>query len=277
MNTATQPAQVAHPIYQETDLEQIRGYFRRGEWTRPTRSIALGYAQAGLVVIPKQAAYDFLLFCQRNPKPCPLLDVTDPGDAVPRIVAPSADLRTDLPKYRVFRRGELIEEVTDVRSYWRDDLVGFVLGCSISFDAALAANNIPNRRVEQRGAAAPSNIFWTNIDCRPAGQFAGPMAVGMRPMLPAQAIRAVQVTSRFPLTHGAPVHIGDPAALGIADLAKPDIGAPVTIGPGEIPVFWACVATVWEAVLRAKLEITITHAPGCMFITDVRDETLAVL
>lgn len=270
---ATDTKRGAHPIYQETDLSEIRGYFRRGEWTQSTRSIAMGYAQAGLVAIPKSAAFDFMLFCQRNPKPCPLLDVTEPGDAVPRVVAPTADLRTDLPKYQVFRHGELVEEVTDVTAHWREDMVGFVLGCSISFDAALAAAEVPNRKAEEGGPT----IYWTNIDCRPAGVFEGPVAVGMRPMLPIQAVRAVQVTSRFPMTHGAPIHFGDPSGLGIADIRKPDIGIPLTIKPGEIPVFWACVATVWEAVLRANLDITITHSPGRMFITDVRDESLAVL
>ena len=264
----------SHPIYRETRLEVIRGYIRSGEWTRPTRAIGLGYTQAGFMAIPKSEAFDFMLFCQRNPKPCPLLDVTEAGDPVAPVVAPTADLRTDIPKYRLFRRGELVEEVNDARGHWREDLVGFVLGCSLTFDAALLANDVPNRQLEERGGPT---IYWTNIQCRPVGKFSSPMAVSMRPMLPAQAIRAVQITSRFPRTHGAPIHMGDPSLLGIKDITRPDVGIPVTIKPGEIPVFWACVATVWEVAIRAKLDITITHAPGCMFITDLRDEHFAVL
>jgi uncharacterized protein YcsI (UPF0317 family) len=264
----------SHPIYRETRLDAIRGYIRRGEWTKSTRAIALGHTQAGFMAIPRSEAFDFMLFCQRNPKPCPLLDVSEAGQPIAPTVAPTADLRTDIPKYRVFRHGELVEEVSDVKGCWRDDLVGFVLGCSLTFDAALLANDVPNRQLEERGGPT---IYWTNIQCRPVGKFSSPMAVSMRPMLPAQAIRAVQVTSRFPWAHGAPLHIGDPSHLGIRDINQPDVGIPVTIKPGEVPVFWACVATVWEVAIRAKLDITITHAPGCMFITDVKDEHFSLL
>lgn len=264
----------AHPIYRETRLDAIRAYIRRGEWTGSTRGIALGYTQAGFVAIPRSEALEFMLFCQRNPRPCPLLDVTEAGQPVAPMAAPTADLRTDIPKYRVFRRGELVEEVSDVTAHWREDLVGFVLGCSLTFDAALLANDVPNRQWEERGGPT---IYWTNLQCRPVGKFSSPMAVSMRPMLPAQAIRAVQVTSRFPWTHGAPIHMGDPSLLGIEDINQPDVGIPVTIKPGEIPVFWACVATVWEVALRAKLDMTITHAPACMFITDLKDAHMTVI
>lgn len=263
-----------HPIYLETDLHRVRSYIRKGEWTRSTRGIAVGYTQAGLAIMPKSDALDFLVFCQRNPKPCPVLDVCEAGDPVPPIVAPSADLRNDLPKYRVFRHGKLVDEVTNIHHLWQDNLVGFLLGCSLTFDAALRANDIPNRHMEEGGV---SSIYLTNVDCKPVGKFSGRMAVSMRPMLPAQAIRAIQITSRFPWTHGAPVHMGDPAQIGIEDVNRPDVGVPVNFKPGELPVFWACVATVWEVALRAKLEIMITHAPDCMFITDLKDENLTVI
>jgi uncharacterized protein YcsI (UPF0317 family) len=249
----------------------VRAAARAGELTGPTPGLALGHVQANLVVLPRERAFDFLLFCQRNPKPCPLLDVTEPGDPEPRLVAPGADLRTDLPRYRVWQHGELADEPTDVRSLWRDDLVGFLIGCSFTFENALLEAGVPVRHIEQ-GRNVP--MYRTNIACRPAGRFRGPLVVSMRPLTPAQAIEATRICARFPQAHGTPVHFGDPAAIGIADIARPDYGDAVEIRPGEVPVFWACGVTPQAALAEARPPFAITHQPGCMFVTDVMDHAL---
>lgn len=247
---------------------EVRLSCRRGELAGPTAGLARGHAQANLVVLPRESAYDFLLFCLRNPRPCPVLEVTDAGSPEPRELAPGADLRTDLPRYRVFRRGDLVDEPASIEGYWRDDLVSFLLGCSFTFEAALLAAGIPVRHLEL-GSNVP--MYTTREACRPAGPFVAPLVVSMRPLRPAQAIAAVEITSRFPRSHGAPVHLGDPEALGIADLARPDFGDAVPIADGEIPVFWACGVTTQLAVAAARPEIAITHAPGCMFVADAVD------
>jgi len=253
--------------------QEIRTLIRHGQWRSPTSGLAPGYVQANLVVLPKTYAYDFLLFCQRNPKPCPLLEVTDPGDPEPKRTAPGADLRTDVPKYRIYRNGKFVEEVYDIRSVWRDDLVSFLIGCSFTFEKALLDNDIPVRHIEN-GCNVP--MYKTNIPCEPAGVFHGNMVVSMRPMTPQQAIRAVQVTSRFPAVHGAPVHIGDPEQIGIRDLSQPDFGDPVPVNEGEIPVFWACGVTPQLVAMTSRPELMITHAPGHMFITDVKEASYSV-
>lgn len=250
----------------------VRAACRAGEWTGQTSGLAPGFAQANLVVLPRAQAFDFLQFCRRNPKPCPLLDVTEPGDPVPRAVAPEADLRTDLPRYRVWRNGELTDEPTDVRGLWQDDFVSFVIGCSFTFEAALLRAGVPVRHVEL-GRNVP--MYRTNRACLSAGVFHGPLVVSMRPLTPADAVRAVQITSRFPAVHGAPVHLARPDLLGIADLARPDYGEAVPIGEDEIPVFWACGVTPQAVLTAARVPLAITHSPGCMFVTDVRDEDLA--
>ena len=251
--------------------EQVRLACRQGELTGQTSGLASGFAQANLVVLPRELAFDFLLFCRRNPKPCPLLDVTEPGSPVPKSVAPQADLRTDLPRYRVWEHGRLVDEPTDIRDRWQDDFVSFVIGCSFTFEAALQRAGVPVRHIEL-GRNVP--MFRTNIDCRPAGVFHGPMVVSMRPLRPADAIRAVQITSRYPDVHGAPVHLGLPEQIGIGDLSRPDFGDAVPIGDDEIPVFWACGVTPQAALMAAGPPLAITHSPGCMFVTDVRDESL---
>ena len=253
---------------------EIRAAVRRGEFDRPTPGLAPGYAQANLVALPRESAYDFLLFCMRNPKPCPVLDVTAPGDPVPLMAAPQADLRTDLPRYRVYREGRLDEEVTDVRNLWRGDMVAFLLGCSFTFEEALVNAGIPVRHLEE-GKNVP--MFVTNVPCRPAGVFHGPLVVSMRPVPAPLIARAVQVTSRYPAVHGAPVHIGDPGMLGIGDVNCPDYGDAVTVYPGEVPVFWACGVTPQSVVMNSRPPFVITHAPGHMFITDLRNEELAAL
>jgi len=252
---------------------QVRLACRAGTLTGPTSGLAPGLAQANLVIVPQSAAFEFLLFCQRNPKPCPVLEVTEPGDFVPRRFAPDADLRTDVPRYRVWRNGELTDEPTDIRDLWQPDFVAFLIGCSFTFEAALLAAEIPVRHIEH-----DSNVpmYRTNRPCESAGRFAGPLVVSMRPMTPAQVIQAVQVTSRFPGVHGAPIHIGSASEIGIADLSRPDYGEAVEIRSGEVPVFWACGVTPQAALTAARLPLAITHAPGCMFVTDVSDESLAL-
>jgi uncharacterized protein YcsI (UPF0317 family) len=259
------------PDLRHATAAAVRAACRSEEFSGPTPGLASGYVHANLVVVPRNQAFDFLLFCQRNPKPCPLLDVTEPGDPEPRGVAPGADLRTDLPAYRVYRRGELAEEPTDVRAHWRDDLVAFVIGCSFTFETALLQAGVPVRHVEQR-CNVP--MYRTNIDCRSAGVFRGPMVVSMRPLTPAQAVTATRICARFPRAHGTPVHFGDPAAIGIRDIARPDFGDPVEIRSGEVPVFWACGVTPQAVVMTAKPEFVITHKPGHMFLTDLKDTDL---
>lgn len=253
--------------------EQVRKACRSQEFADQTSGLAPGFAQANLVVLPREAAAEFLLFCQRNPKPCPLLDVTEPGDPAPRRAAPQADLRTDLPRYRVWKDGKLVEEPTNIASLWRDDFVSFVIGCSFTFEAAMLRSGVPVRHIEM-GVNVP--MFRTNIPCAPAGRFHGPMVVSMRPLKPADAIRAVQITSRYPSVHGAPVHVGLPASIGVTDLSRPDFGDAVPVHDDELPVFWACGVTPQAVIMAAKPPLVITHSPGCMFVTDLRDEELAV-
>jgi uncharacterized protein YcsI (UPF0317 family) len=251
---------------------EVRRLARSGEWTKPTSGLAPGYVQANLVCVPRDLAFDFLLFCRRNSRPCPLLDVTDPGDPEPRGVAAGADLRIDLPRYRVYRYGELITECDDLRNWWRDDLVAFLLGCSFTFENALAQAGLPLRHVEQ-GRNVP--MYVTSIECAPAGVFRGPMVVSMRPLTPEQAELASTICSRFPLAHGSPVHVGTPEKIGVRDLGSPDYGDAVEIRPGEVPVFWACGVTPQAVAARARPPLLLTHAPGHMFLTDLRDSDLA--
>ena len=233
----------------------------------PTSGVAPGFTQANLVVLPREWAFDMLLFGQRNPRPVPLLDVTDPGSHR-TVLAPGADLRTDLPRYRVWRNGELVDEPTDVVDLWREDLVAFLVGCSFSFEAALLDAGVPVRNIEQ---GRNVSMYRTNVDCRPAGRLSGPLVVSMRPIPGALVATAVQITGRMPEVHGAPVHVGHPASLGIADLASPDFGDAVDAADGDVPVFWACGVTPQAALMASRPPFAITHAPGHMFVTDVPD------
>ena len=244
---------------------QARSRFRAGLRV-PTSGWSAGWAQANLIAVPRDYAYEVLLFAQRNPKPCPVLDVSDPGAVSTPIFA--GDLRTDLPAYRVYEHGELVAEVADVRDLWREDLVAFLIGCSFTFEAALLEAGVPVRHIEQ-GCNVP--MYRTSTECRAAGRLAGPLVVSMRPMPASLVSTAVRVTSRYPAVHGAPVHVGDPADLGIADLATPDFGDPVEIRAGEVPVFWACGVTPQAAIMRSRPPFAIGHAPGHMAITDARD------
>lgn len=247
---------------------------REGRLTGPTAGVAPGYVQANLAILPKALAADFLLFCQRNPKPCPLVGVSDPGSKALPALGEDLDISTDIPRYRVWRDGELAEEPLSVDHVWRDDLVSFLIGCSFSFEEALVADGIDVRHISQ-GRNVP--MYRTNIPTAPAGVFSGPMVVSMRPMKAADAIRAVQITSRFPSVHGAPVHLGDPSLIGIADVDRPDYGDAVEIRAGEIPVFWACGVTPQSVVAAVRPEFCITHAPGHMLVTDLSNSRVASL
>ena len=251
--------------------ERLR--IRAGGFAGPTAGLAPGNVQANLAILPAALAHDFLRFAQANPKPCPVLAVSDPGATSLPALAGDLDIRTDVPRYRVWRHGELVEEPTDIRHLWRDDLVTFAIGCSFSFEAALIEDGIEIRHVA-RGCNVP--MFRTSIATVPAGVFHGPLVVSMRPLRPADAIRAIQVTSRYPSVHGAPVHIGLPEAIGIRDLARPDYGDAVPVGADELPVFWACGVTPQSVIAQVRPEFCITHAPGCMLITDLRNSNLAV-
>jgi uncharacterized protein YcsI (UPF0317 family) len=251
---------------------QARHAIRSGEWTGHTSGLAEGYVQGNVVILPQAEADHFLRYCQRNPKPCPVLAVSEPGQASVPTLGAGIDIRTDVPRYRVWRHGELAAEPTDVRDLWRDDLVSFVIGCSFSFEQALLEAGLPVRHIEQ-GRNVP--MYRTNIPTVAAGPFHGPLVVTMRPMRAAAAIRAIQVTSRFPDVHGAPVHLGDPALIGISDLSQPDYGDAVDVLPDELPVFWACGVTPQAAIAQARPEFCITHAPGAMLITDLLNHELA--
>jgi uncharacterized protein YcsI (UPF0317 family) len=251
--------------------DAVRRACRLEEWTTQTSGLAPGFAQANLVILPRDDADEFRLFCELNPKPCPLLEVTEPGQVSPDRLASDADLRTDLPMYRVWRSGQLTDEVTNISELWQDDFVSFLIGCSFTFEAALIADGIPVRHIEL-GCNVP--MFRTNIDCESAGRFHGPLVVSMRPLNPADTSRAVQITSQFPDVHGAPIHIGSPEDIGITDLQSPDFGAPVPVAPDEQPVFWACGVTPQAALMAARPDFAITHSPGCMFVSDLKDESL---
>ena len=245
---------------------EMRAIARRGEWRGSTGGQCPAYQQANLVILPKEVAVEFAAFCTRNPKPCPLIEITPPGDPVPTRSAPGADLRTDLPGYRVYRCGELVDQRGEIRDLWSDDLVAFLLGCSLTFENALMEVGVGVRNVEH-GTLVP--MFISNLACRPAGRFHGPMVVTMRPIPAAQVQRASELTARYPHAHGAPIHTGNPEAIGIADLGRPDYGDPVAIHSDEVPVFWACGVTPQAVALDARPELMITHEPGIMFLTDL--------
>ena len=253
---------------------EIRKLIRNGEYNRSTEGCADGYAQANLVILPEKNAFDFLLFCQRNPKPCPVLEVTEPGDYSLRDLADGADVRTDLPRYRVYEGGKCVDDTDQIVDYWRDDLVAFMIGCSYSFEWALLNANIRLRHIELGEIVS---VYVTNKPCKPAGIFEGPLVTSMRLIKRSQLVRAIQICSRFPAVHGAPVHVGNPEELGIVDMGKPDYGWKPEIREDEVPVFWGCGVTPQAVAMKAKVEFMITHYPGHMFITDIPSEEFAVL
>ena len=239
-----------------------------------TAGVAPGFVQGNLAILPAEYASAFHRFCQLNPKPCPIIGMSDVGSPHIPSLGADLDIRTDLPRYRVWKDGVMVDEPTDIRSWWRDDLVSFVIGCSFSFEEALIQDGIPMRHI---GCNTTVPMWRTNIACAPAGPFAGPMVVSMRPLKPADAIRAVQITSRFPAVHGAPVHLGLPEQIGIRDITKPDYGDPVEVKPDELPVFWACGVTPQSVIAAAKPPFAITHAPGSMLVTDLTNSRIAAL
>jgi uncharacterized protein YcsI (UPF0317 family) len=239
--------------------------FRAGQ-VCPTAGWAPGFTQTNLIAVPADWAYEFLLFAQRNPKPCPVLDVSDAG-ATGTVLAPDADLRTDLPRYRIWRDGALVAEPTDVVEHWRPDLVAFHIGCSFTFEAMLAAHGFPLRHIEQ-GRNVP--MYLTRRPCRPAGRLRGPLVVSMRPVPAGLVASAVELSGRVPAVHGAPVHVGDPESLLVGDLDAPQFGDAVTLSAGDVPMFWACGVTPQAAVMASRVPFAITHAPGHMLITDVK-------
>eukprot|EP00605_Chrysophyceae_sp_TOSAG23-4_P001943 GSChrysophyteH1.ASY1.ANO1.2153.1 assembled CDS len=248
---------------------------RDGSFSGQTSGQAPGYAQANVVILPKEYAYDFLLYCTRNQKACPLLHVLEEGEYTFGTWGKKVDIRTDLPKYRIFKNGKCEHEVdslTPDQSIWRKDFVTFVIGCSFSFEESMIRANIPVRHIEMKKNVP---MYITNIQTEKAGVFSGPLVVSMRPMEASDAIRAVEITSRFPKVHGAPVHIGKPEQTGVLDVYRPDFGDAVTIQDDEVCVFWACGVTPQMAIMAAKPKLCITHAPGCMLVLDTKNDQLA--
>ncbi len=245
---------------------------RRDGFTGQTSGFAPGYVQGNLAILPAEMADEFLRFCHLNPKPCPLIGVAEVGSPFLPGLGTDLDIRTDIPGYRVWKHGVMVDEPSDIRKWWRDDLVAFVLGCSFSFEEALIEDGLKIRHID-----CNTNVpmFKTNIQCTPSGRFSGPMVVSMRPFTPADAIRAIQITSRFPAVHGAPVHLGMPERIGITDISKPDFGEASSVEDGELPVFWACGVTPQAVIMAAKPSFAITHAPGKMIVTDIKNSKLA--
>jgi uncharacterized protein YcsI (UPF0317 family) len=264
------------PVAIDVDLatpQAVRAAARHGALRGHTGALTPTYAQANLVVLPRDLAADFQTFCERNPKPCPLLDVTEPGSPEPANIAPGADVRTDIPRYRVYRDGVLVEERDDLLDLWQDDLVAFLLGCSFTFEGSLLEAGVPVRHINH-GRNVP--MYQTTVPCEPAGPFAGPLVVTMRAMPAALVGTAIAVTERYPAVHGGPIHVGDPTTLGISDLDHPEWGDPPVIEPGDVPVFWACGVTPQAVALAARPSLMLTHAPGHMLVTDIPVASLAV-
>ncbi|MEY8247954.1 MAG: putative hydro-lyase [Bermanella sp.] len=254
---------------------QLRAAIASGAHQGNTSGYCPGFVQCNVVILPHVYAADFLKFCQLNPKPCPVVAMADkPGDTGLAEIAADFDIRRHVPAYRVWQDGALLREVHDIVDIWRDDLVTFLLGCSFSFEEALLADGLEVRNISE-GKNVP--MYDTNIACRPAGLFHGNTVVSMRPFKPADAIRMIQICSRFPAVHGAPIHFGDPAAIGIADINQPNYGDAVTIKAGEVPVFSACGVTPQAAIMAAKPDFCITHSPGCMVVSDILNSQMAVL
>jgi uncharacterized protein YcsI (UPF0317 family) len=260
---------VSHTNLLTSSASEVRAAIRDGSYQGHTAGLAAGKLQCNLAILPERSALDFLRFCQRNPKPCPLVGVSDSGDPKLPTLGWDIDIRTDVSKYRVFREGQFAEEVTDISDHWTDDLVTVALGCSFTFENALLRNDVPVRHIET-GKNVP--MFRTNIDLVPAGKFGGQMVVTMRPIPEHQVAQAKEISSRFPQAHGAPIAVGDSTQIGIADLMQPDWGDAVEIKRGEVPVYWACGVTPQNVLLDAGLPICITHSPGHMLIADVAED-----
>ena len=256
--------------YAKMKPSEVRELIRKGEIRRPTAGMCAGYAQANLAVLPKEYAEDFKRFTELNPFPCPVLEIVE-GTPDTHAMGEGGNIMTDIPEYFIYRDGVLCEKVSDASAYWQEGFVGFLIGCSFSFEEALIQAGVEVRHITQ-GRNVP--MFKTNIQTTPAGPFSGPMVCSMRPMTPENAEIARQITEKMPNVHGAPVQIGNPEEIGVYNLMKPDYGDAVDIYPGEVPVFWPCGVTPQAAVENAKPPIVITHAPGHMFITDIPNDVL---
>ena len=256
------------------DPNEARKIIRDNKYTEQTAGTANKYVQGNLCILPSKYAMDFASFCQKNPKPCPLIGFGTKGDPSLKDLG-DIDIRTDVPQYRIWEKGKLIDEPYDIKKYWNDDLTTFVLGCSMSFELPLIEAGIPIQHIENNTIVP---MYQTSIDCEPAGQFSGKLVVSMRPLNSKDAIRSIQISSRFPAVHGAPIHLGDPAEIGITDIMKPEYGdAPRAFRNNEIPVFWACGVTPQSVLENSKPDFCITHSPGKMLITDKLNNDLAAL
>ena len=267
----------AYSKYKQGLLDNSLGHrsaIRNGSYTGTTSGLAPGFVQGNVVILPAAYAEDFYKFCHQNPTPCPLISVSEAGDPSMPALGQDLDIRTDIPEYLLFRDGQVAQSMTDLTAIWRDDLVTFVLGCSFSFEDALQSAGIPVRNVD---SCSNVSMYRTNIPTKPAGPFKGNLVVTMRPFSPQDAIRAIQITTRLPKAHGAPVHMGSPSLIGIRDLSAPEFGDPVEIYEHEIPLYWGCGVTTQVALEGAKLPFAITHAPGKMIITELLNEELSVL
>ena len=272
MNDMSTPASAGDINALVGDVIAVRQLIRAGTYTGETSALVPGIVQGNVAILPEDWADEFLLFCHRNPKPCTPIAVSEPGNPKLPELGDDIDVRTDVPAYRIFQNGEPVAEVTDLHEWWRDDLVTFVLGCSFSFEQALIEAGL---RIRHRDIGATVPMYRTNISTSATHRFSGPTVVSMRPFTPADAIRAIQVTSRFPSVHGAPIHLGDPTAIGIVDIARPDYGDAVEVRPGEIPVFWACGVTPQAVIENARPSLCITHRPGSMLISNLPNSALA--
>lgn len=257
--------------YHDISPKALRQLIREEKITIPTSGMCGGYAQANLVILPEKYARDFKLFAEYNPKPCPILEITEPGSFTTHRTADNANIITDIPKYFIYKNGVKVDECINAEKYWQDDMVCFLIGCSFSFEEAMLRAGIDVRHITM-GCNVP--MYKTNIQCKPAGMFNGPYVVSMRPMKPEQVKEAYKITEKFPNVHGAPIHFGNPEEIGITDINNPDYGDAVIIKEGEVPVFWACGVTPQAAIENAKPEIVITHAPGHMFVTDILNEEI---
>lgn len=258
-----------HPNARGMTLADLRQEVRSGRYVSHTAGLGEGFLQTNLVILPEAHALDFMRYCQRNPKPCPLVGVSDTGDPMMRTLGEDIDIRTDVPAYNIYRNGRLETSVSNIRDLWREDMVALALGCSFTFERALRAAGIPVWHVEN-DTTVP--MFRSTIETVPAGPFRGKMVVSMRAVDEARVDEAIAISRRFPLAHGAPVYVGDPTGIGIADPTRPDWGDPAPIGPGQVPMFWACGVTPQVAVEAARLPLCITHKPGHMLITDVPED-----
>lgn len=267
LHTGTTPPAADRRALEHAAPSEVRRAIREGRWTANTKRLALGHHQANVTIVPERDAFDFMRFCLRNPKPLPLLDVTDPGDPVPRRAAPDADLRNDVGEYLVLRDGKVTERVRSLEPIWRRDHVAFLTGCNLSLDRVMLEAGIPLPHLIDE-LAFPAQ-FRSSLACIPAGRFHGPLVVSLRPVAHDRVVPLVELTSRYALSHGAPVHIGDPATIGVTDLARPDWGRPNRIGPGETAMFWACGITAQAAALASGVPEMIVHAPGRLFVTDL--------